>query len=44
MYSPGSWRSFASPTGDGAQKRGRNEKPPWYLDKSHEAAVYSADA
>ena len=29
------------PTGDGAQKRSRNEKPPWYLDKTHEGALYS---
>lgn len=29
------------PTGDGAQKRSRNEKPPWYVDTSHMAAVYS---
>ena len=29
------------PSGDGASKRSRNEKPPWYLDESHEAAVFS---
>ena len=29
------------PTGDGGQKRIRNEKPPWFLDKTHEAAVFS---
>ena len=29
------------PTGDGAQKRSRNEKPPWYLDDSHHRAVFS---
>jgi len=29
------------PTGDGAQKRERSEKPPWYIDPSHEAAVFS---
>ena len=29
------------PTGDGHKKRSRNEKPPWYEDDSHEAAVFS---
>lgn len=29
------------PTGDGAKKRDRGEKPPWYLDDSHEGAVFS---
>ena len=29
------------PTGDGAKKRSRKEKPPWYVDPSHEAAVFS---
>jgi len=29
------------PTGDGAQKRSRREKPPWYEDDSHEAAIFS---
>lgn len=28
-------------TGDGAKKRSRNEKPPWYSDSSHEAAIFS---
>lgn len=28
-------------TADGAQKRGRNEKPPWFIDDSHEAAIFS---
>lgn len=28
-------------TGDGAVKRRKNEKPPWYIDSSHEAAVFS---
>jgi hypothetical protein len=28
------------PTGDGANKRSRGEKPPWYEDDSHEAAMY----
>ncbi len=28
-------------TGDGAKKRSRNEKPPWYIDPSHEAAIFS---
>jgi hypothetical protein len=27
------------PTGDGARKRSRNEKPPWYEDDSHHAAA-----
>lgn len=27
------------PTGDGARKRARAEKPPWYLDDSHHAAA-----
>jgi hypothetical protein len=29
------------PTGDGAQKRSRKEKPPWYEDDGHEAAIFS---
>ncbi len=29
------------PTGDGAHKRSRNEKPPWYVDDSHMGAVFS---
>lgn len=29
------------PTGDGAKKRAGNMKPPWYVDTSHMAAVYS---
>lgn len=29
------------PTGDGAQKRKRGEKPPWYEDDSHLGAVFS---
>lgn len=29
------------PTGDGAKKRARNEKPPWFVDDSHEAAIFS---
>lgn len=29
------------PTGDGAQKRARKAKPPWYVDQSHEGAVFS---
>ena len=28
-------------TGDGAIKRSRGEKPPWYEDDSHEAAIFS---
>lgn len=27
------------PTGDGARKRKRGEKPPWYQDDSHHAAA-----
>jgi hypothetical protein len=29
------------PTGDGAKKRQSGTKPPWYIDPSHEAAVFS---
>lgn len=29
------------PTSDGAQKRSTGEKPPWYQDASHEAAIFS---
>lgn len=29
------------PTGDGALKRGRNEKPPWYTDDDHHRAMFS---
>ena len=29
------------PTGDGAVKRERGEKPPWWADDAHEAAVFS---
>jgi hypothetical protein len=29
------------PTGDGGRKRVRGDKPPWYLDKTHESAVFS---
>jgi len=29
------------PTGDGAQKRSRQEKPPWYEDDSHHRAAFS---
>jgi hypothetical protein len=28
-------------TGDGSQKRQAGTKPPWYLDKSHEGAIFS---
>lgn len=31
---------LSKPTGDGKQKRARNEKPPWYED-THEAQVFS---
>ena len=29
------------PTGDGAKKRKKGTKPPWYIDQSHEGAVFS---
>lgn len=29
------------PTGDGAQKRSRGEKPPWYEDDSHHGSAFS---
>lgn len=29
------------PSGDGAIKRRLSAKPPWYIDPSHEAAVFS---
>jgi hypothetical protein len=32
---------LAKVTGDGSKKRAAGEKPPWYLDDSHEAAVFS---
>jgi hypothetical protein len=28
-------------TGDGSKKRQTGEKPAWYLDKSHEGAIFS---
>lgn len=28
------------PTGDGSKKRKRGEKPPWYVDDSHEGAFF----
>ena len=28
-------------TGDGSKKRQAKEKPPWYQDSSHEAAIFS---
>ena len=28
-------------TKDGGKKRAAGTKPPWYLDKSHEAAIFS---
>jgi hypothetical protein len=28
-------------TADGSRKRQAKEKPPWYLDDSHEAAIFS---
>jgi len=32
---------LAAATRDGGAKRARGEKPPWYQDPSHEAAVFS---
>jgi hypothetical protein len=32
---------LAKATGDGSKKRQSGEKPPWYVDKSHEAAIFS---
>jgi hypothetical protein len=32
---------LAAVTGDGSLKRQRSEKPPWYEDASHMAAVWS---
>lgn len=28
-------------TADGSRKRQSKQKPPWYIDKSHEAAIFS---
>lgn len=28
-------------TGDGSKKRQSGDKPPWYADESHEAAIFS---
>ena len=30
-----------APTADGKQKRVNGEKPPWYIDPAHEAAIFS---
>jgi hypothetical protein len=32
---------LAKATGDGSKKRQAGEKPPWYEDLSHEAAIFS---
>ena len=32
---------LAKVTRDGGQKRARGEKPPWWRDDSHEAAIFS---
>jgi hypothetical protein len=32
---------LAKATGDGSKKRQSGEKPPWYKDGSHEAAIFS---
>ena len=32
---------LAKPTQDGANKRNRNEKPPWYVDPDHHRAAFS---
>lgn len=29
------------PSGDGFKKRDAGEKPPWYIDPAHEAAIFS---
>ena len=34
-------QELVKPTGDGAQKRSRQEKPPWYEDDSHHRAAFS---
>ena len=34
-------RELAKATRDGGRKRARNEKPPWYIDRSHEAGAFS---
>ncbi|MGH8899505.1 MAG: dATP/dGTP diphosphohydrolase domain-containing protein [Egibacteraceae bacterium] len=34
-------RMLAAATGDGGKKRARGEKPPWWRDPSHEAAIFS---
>lgn len=34
-------RELAKATGDGSKKRQAGEKPPWYEDESHEAAIFS---
>jgi dATP/dGTP diphosphohydrolase len=32
---------LATATGDGSKKRQAGEKPPWYEDMAHEAAIFS---
>ena len=32
---------LGSVTKDGGKKRARGEKPPWWYDRSHEAAIFS---
>lgn len=34
-------QELAKATGDGSRKRRSGEKPPWYEDGSHEAAIFS---
>lgn len=34
-------KMLAQVTGDGSKKRQRGEKPPWWRDDSHEAAIFS---
>ena len=34
-------KELAKATGDGSKKRQAGEKPPWYRDSSHEAAIFS---
>lgn len=34
-------RMLWAATGDGGEKRAKGEKPPWWRDESHEAAMFS---
>lgn len=35
------YNELCKATGDGSRKRQAGEKPPWYQDASHEAAIFS---